>query len=505
MSLHLWIERWAEHRPGATAIAFEDTDLSYAMLAARIRRLAAALDAAGIEAGDRVAHLGNNRPEAIELVFACAHRGALLVPLNWRLTPHEHAAILADSAPKLLFADAAFAEHVAGIGTPAEAAIRVCLDGRSSGMTAYQAFLEAALDNTPPARGEPADPLLLVYTSGTTGQAKGAVLTQEAVFYNAVNATHAHDLTAADHVLTNLPLFHVGGLNIQTLPALHAGARVTLHRRFDPGLALRDIARLRPTLVLMVPATMAAMIGHDDWATTDLGSLRLAMAGSSTVPLALIEAFHARRVPVGQVYGSTETAPVAICLRAEDAMAHAGSCGKAALHCEIRLVDDRDRDVGVGERGEILVRGRNIMRNYWNNPAATAEAFLDGWYRTGDIGHRDAAGFCYIDDRKKNVIISGGENIYPAELEQVLARMDELAEYAVVARPDARWGEVPVVYAVAKPGSTIDAATILGRFEGVLARYKHPRAVEFRDSLPRNALGKVQHFRLRAAETAAAG
>jgi fatty-acyl-CoA synthase len=323
------------------------------------------------------------------------------------------------------------------------------------------------------------------------------VLTQDALFWNAVNAAHAHDLTSEDHVLTTLPMFHVGGLNIQTLPALHAGATVTLHRRFDPTAKLRDIAARRPTITLMVPATMSAILRHPDFAATDISSLRLIMAGSSTIPEALIRAFHERGVPVGQVYGSTETAPVAIYLRGPEARARVGAAGRSAIHCGIRIVDEAGNDVPPGRPGEILVKGPNLFLEYWGDPAATAAALDDGWFHTGDIGHRDAEGFIWIDDRKKDVVISGGENIYPAELENVLADCPDIAEAAVVARPDERWGEVAVAVVVAKPGCGIDAARVLALFDGRLARFKHPRDVVFVDALPRNVMGKILKYELR--------
>ena len=339
--------------------------------------------------------------------------------------------------------------------------------------------------------------MLLVYTSGTTGRPKGAVLTQSALQWNALNATHAHDLVSTDHILTNLPLFHVGGLNIQTLPALHAGARVTIERRFDPALALRNIAARRPTLILVVPAAMTAMIHHRDWAATDLSSLRMAMTGSAPVPNALVEAFHQRGVPVGQIYGATETAPIATYLRAEDAHRNIGSCGKSAVHCRIRIVDDEGREVGSGERGEICVRGPSILREYWNNPEATSAAIRDGWFHSGDIGHLDEEGYCYVDDRKNDVIISGGENIYPAEIENLLAEREDLAEYAVVGRAHERWGEVPVAVVVPKSDAEFDASRVLDHFVDRIARYKHPREVIVSDALPRNAMGKVLKYVLR--------
>jgi fatty-acyl-CoA synthase len=402
----------------------------------------------------------------LALLFAAARLGAILVPLNWRLTAAEHAAILRDCQPRVLYCDADHAQAAGKLGIPLG-------DWGDKGGASLQ--------------GADEDDLLIVYTSGTTGRPKGAVLQQRALLWNAYNSIHAHDLGQLDHVLTSLPMFHVGGLNNQTLPALVAGAQVTLHPRFDPGRWLRDVRERRPSLGLLVPAAMAAIIGHPEWGGSDLSSLRLVNTGSMIVPESLIHAFHARKVPVGQIYGSTETAPIATVLLREDAARKVGSAGKAAAHCEVRLVE-----------GEIWVRGPNVMRGYWNDPAATAAVLTrDGWFRTGDLARVDAEGFFWIMGRSKDVIISGGENVYPAELENVLADCPQIAESAVIGIADAKWGEAACAIVVRKPGAELDAAGVLALFHERLARYKHPRRVVFVDSLPKNALGKVLKQELR--------
>jgi fatty-acyl-CoA synthase len=493
MDLSSWLERHADFTPDRSAIRFDGGEISWSVLARQARQLAALLKEQGIGRGDRIAHLGYNSPAFLVLLFACARLGALLVPLNWRLASPEHAIILGDAEPKLLLYERSFAEHAARLGAP-----------RRLVLEEVAAAAETAREHA----GEPdlpfETPVLIVYTSGTTGRPKGAVLSQAALLWNAVNSAHMHDLTSADRVLTTLPMFHVGGLNIQTLPALHAGASVTLHRRFDPAATLTAIARERPSLAVLVPAQLTAMIEHALWRETDLSSLRAITTGSSIVPTPLIEAVHARGVPVIQVYGATETAPIAIYQRAADAFISVGSCGKPALHCAARVIDGEGRDVAPGERGEILIRGPNVMAGYWRNPEASAKALAEGWFRTGDIGHVDGRGFYFIDERKNDVIISGGENIYPAEIEGILLADARIAEAAVVARPDPRWGEVPVAVIVRRAGAVLEAGEVLALFQDRLARFKHPRAVAFADSLPKNALGKVLRYELRrtlAAET----
>jgi fatty-acyl-CoA synthase len=486
MDLSSWLDRHAAVTPDRVALHFDGDDFSWTQLQRQMRQLTGLLAELGIARGDRVAHLGYNTPLFLVLLFACARLGALLVPLNWRLAAPEHAVIIKDAEPRLLLHDAELAEHAAKLGAP----LALSLD-------AVAARLAAAAERDPDPAVSYDDPVLIVYTSGTTGRPKGAVLTQSALLWNAVNSTLMHDLGSEDHVLTTLPMFHVGGLNIQTVPALHAGARVTLHRRFDAGATLAAIGRERPSLTVLVPAQLTAMLEHPRWQETDLSSLRAITTGSSNVPVPLIEAIHARGVPVIQVYGSTETAPVAIYQTAREAFISVGSCGKPAVHCEARIVDGADRDVQPGERGEILIRGANVMREYWHNPAATAAALRDGWFHTGDIGHADARGFYYIDERKNDVIISGGENIYPAEIEAILLADPRIAEAAVVARPDPRWGEVPVAVIVCRAGMSLTAAEVLALFRDRLARFKHPGDVIFAAALPKNAIGKVLRFELR--------
>jgi fatty-acyl-CoA synthase len=487
------IERRATLSPADIAIVFEGTPIDGETLWRATLAMAGRLHGLGIAPGDRVAHLGVNNPAFLVLLFACARLGAILVPLNWRLAVPEHGYMLDDAGADLLIHDAAFAEHVAALAASRPSCRMLDLDSLAA----------LPRDDATESVGGADSPVLIVYTSGTTGRPKGAVLTQGALIWNALNATLMHTLTAADHVLTTLPLFHVGGLNIQTLPVLLAGGRVTLHRRFDPAATLAAIAGDRPSLTVLVPAQMAALIAHPAWKTTDLSSLRMVATGSMIVPVLFIEAFHARGVPVVQVYGSTETAPIAIFLAREDHARRIGSCGRPGPHCVARIVGRDGADVAQGERGEILLRGPNLMREYWRNPAATEIAFAGGWFHTGDIGHQDEDGYFFVDERKNDLIISGGENIYPAELEAILAEEERIAEAVVVGRPDARWGEVPVAYVVLRPGAAITAEEIFARFAGRLARFKHPHAVVVTDALPKNALGKVLRYRLR--ETARKG
>ena len=490
-----WIAENAATAPDKPAIVFEGSTISYADLAARIDSCASSLQHHyKIGTGDRVAYLGLNNPEFLILFFACARVGALFLPLNWRLAVPEHEIILKDARPILCVFENEFLQSAQAL----EQGLTSCRFVPANDPTLEDSTLShaEASANAPDTEWEKL-PLLLVYTSGTTGHPKGAVLTQEAVYWNAQNSLHMHAMSADDHILTVLPMFHVGGLNIQTTPALYCGATVELHRRFSPSATISAFQESRPTLVVLVPATLSALIADPGWERADLGSLRAVATGSSVVPIPLIEAFHDRGVPVLQVYGSTETCPIAIYLTSQDAMTHVGSTGKPALHGKVKVVNDDGTVLGPNQSGEILVSGRNIMIGYWQNPEGSAQCLQDGWFSTGDIGYVDDHGFYFVNDRKKDVVISGGENIYPAELELILSDIPGIRQAAVVGCDDPLWGQVPVAVVVPDPQASFTKKDILDHFIHRLARFKHPKDVVFLDRLPTNAMGKVQKFALR--------
>jgi indoleacetate---CoA ligase len=498
MDLSHWIERQAAFAPDKTALVCAGRRLSYRDLAQAIERTAFALAARGVGRGHRVVHIGYNGIEQIALLFACARLRAIFAPLSWRLAPAEHRVMLADCDPRVLVVDEPSVEAAVGILDRYASVLRVALGTERDGWYSWDRFLDSAVA-PPPVATDAAEttPVLLCYTSGSTGQPKGVVLTQGALFYNAVNSAHMHDLCSRDVVLTTLPLFHVGGLNIQTLPALHCGATVVLHPRFEPQKTIDAIEQDGITLTVLVPAQLEALAREPGWQRADLSGLRAISTGSTIIGEAFVRRNLQRGVPLLQVYGATETCPIASYQRVEDAPFHPGSIGKPALHCDLRLVDEYGHDVTAGASGEILVRGPNVMESYWNKPRETAEALVDGWYHTGDVAHADSDGWLYVDGRRRDVIISGGENIYPAEIENVLADCPDIAEVAVVGRPDGRWGEAVVAIVVCARGAQLSREAVCERLEGRVARYKHPRDVIFVANLPRTALGKVKREELK--------
>jgi fatty-acyl-CoA synthase len=507
MDISHWVTSKADWYPNKIAVDFEGQTITYAAMEERVGRLAGALvQELGIKPGDRVAHLGYNAPELLDLLFACARVGAILVTLNWRLTASEHTFVCSNCTPSAIFVEPEFHEHterfhdqiphmrlVAYGGVPKTPSAATWLD--------YAAMVASAHPIRSDYNRDLSSPVLLVYTSGTTGRPKGAVITQEGLFYNAINSAASFDMTANDVIYTALPMFHVGGLNIQTTPGIHCGATIVMHRRFEVDAAIKAIRDYRPSLMLSVPAVSLAITNHPEFADLDVSCLKCFCTGSSTVPDAVIRPWLDRGIPVTQVYGATESGPVAISSSIADGFVKIASTGKPAPHVEAKIVGEDGKNLSPGETGEIVLRGPNVMKEYWQNPEATAEAkTADGWYHTGDLGHVDEDGYYYVDDRKKDMIISGGENIYPAELENVLADCNKIAEFSVVGRSDEKWGEVPICVIVMKPGQTMTEEEVYALFQGRLARYKHPRGVAFVDGpLPRTSLGKVQKFELRKA------
>jgi fatty-acyl-CoA synthase len=455
----------AQRTPDATALREREHYTPYRGLSRQVAATAALLAGCGVRRGDRVAWLGRNDVAQFSVLFACAQLGAIHLPLNWRLAVPELRFILEDSGATILAAD-----------PDDDAMDELGLAAAPPGCRLMWDVETLHSEDCHDVIGDARDPLLLVYTSGTTGRPKGALLTQHTVLANARHAQALFAISPADVVLTVLPLFHVGGLCIQTLPALLSGAAVVMHRRFDPDAFFDSVEAEGPTLTLLVPAIMRALVAHPRWASADFSSLRAVGAGSSDVPLDLIEAFHAKGAPVQQVYGATETGPIAIAQTREEALAAPGSIGRPVPGVEARLAPGTN---------EILVRGPNVMSGYWNRE----NGLNDGWFATGDVGRIDAHGRWWFTDRLKHLIISGGENIYPAEVERVLATAPGIVEGAVVGRADPKWGEVPI--AVVVPGEGFDAARVLAHFDGRIARFKKPRDIVTVAALPRTALGKV--------------
>ena len=449
--------------PDRVAIDFDGRRLTYEELDRRSDELARSLTH-----GERVATLTGNSPEHVVTFFACAKAGAMLLPISWRLSPHEIAYQLDDAEPSLFLVEEEHADLAsAALDLAAASPLRAPSDGAPR----------------PPA---PDDALLLIYTSGTTGRPKGAVLTHANCFWTNLSFDLATGVHGDDVVLQCLPQFHVGGWNVHPLLAWWKGATVVLERSFDPDRVLRLIEERRVTTMMGVPANYLFMAQSATFATADLSSLRAAVVGGAPMPVALLDEWAAKGVDVIQGYGLTEAAPNVLCLPPEDARRKAGFAGKPYPYVDCELSDS----------GELLVQGPNVFPGYWRNPSATEATFRDGWLLTGDLAERDDEGFYRILGRAKDMIIAGGENIYPAEIEEALTAHPAVVEAAVVGIPDERWGEACTAFVVLT--SHVDEDELADWCRTRVARYKVPKAFNAVTALPRNATGKVQKSELRA-------
>jgi fatty-acyl-CoA synthase len=474
LTLDRWIRDRARTTPDRIAIDFLGAEITYRELDVRSERLAAGLLEAGLARGDRVATLTGTSPEHVVVFFACAKAGLVLVPLNWRLAQRELAYQIADADPAVLLHDDLHAETAAA------------LHDRTAGLEGLVAVTNDLSGMAPHDDGG----LLLVYTSGTTGKPKGALLTHANCFWTNLSFDLATGVAQDDVVLAVLPQFHCGGWNVQPLLAWWKGAKAVLEPAFDAARALSLIAEKRVTTLMGVPANYLFMAQDPGFATADLSSVRRAVVGGAPMPEALLDTWRERGVEIVQGYGLTEAAPNVLVLPPEDAARKRGFAGRPYPYVEVAL---RDPETGVtvagaGE-GELLVRGPNVFAGYWRNPEATRAALADGYLHTGDMARRDEEGYYRIVGRTKDVVISGGENIYPAEVENVLHEHPAVAEAAVVGVPDERWGEVCLAFVALRAQATEDELLEFSRRR--LARYKVPKQIRFVDALPRNAMNKV--------------
>jgi fatty-acyl-CoA synthase len=493
-----WIAHFARRTPDRLAVVdlASERRLTYAQFDARISHLATHLrDGVKIARGDRVAVLAHNTTDTLEVQFACGRIGAVFLPLNTRLTMPELSYIVGDAAPKLMIHDAALAELALAVAKLCKVASALLLGAGGS----FEAAIAAAkpLDQAEVVTLD--DMSTIMYTSGTTGQPKGAIITHGMTFWNCVNLGGPAYISPSSVLLTVLPLFHTGGLNCYTNPVLHAGGTVLIMRAFDPGLALRLISdpSHRINTFFGVPSIYQFMAQHPAFAGSDFSRLVICGVGGAPMPVPLLKAWEERGVALQQGYGMTETSPAVLTLDREDAVRKAGSSGKPVLHTEVRIVRPDGADAGVGELGELWVKGPNITPGYWNRPDANQSSFTDGWLHTGDAARIDEEGFYYIVDRWKDMYISGGENVYPAEVENVLHQLAAIAEAAVIGIADAQWGEVGMAIVAVKPGHSLTEAEIQAHCEANLARFKRPYVIRFVEALPRNATGKIHKPTLR--------
>ncbi|MEZ3161574.1 o-succinylbenzoate--CoA ligase [Microbacterium sp. BWT-B31] len=495
-----WMAKRRLKSPDTTALVYGDGSvMTYRQLADGADRVSALLWGRGIRKGDRVAYLGENSPEFLEVLFGAVQLGAVFVPVNTRLAPPEIAHVLGDSGARALIHDPEFAARLEpvleGLDVPhviqtgEGTAERPGLARIVRTTTAGHADAQVTLD----------DAAAIVYTSGTTGRSKGAVLSHQNLTWVALNCIVDYDVVSTDVALMISPLFHVASLGMGALPVILKGGTLVLEKGFDAGRALALIQRHSVTMLSGVPTTYQLLADHPDWATTDISSLAKLTCGGSAVPNRILNAYEQRGLSFSQGYGMTETSPGATALSPEMTRTKQGSVGLPHFFTDVRIADEHGAMVPRGTVGEIEISGPNVFPGYHGLTDATAAAFTaDGWFRSGDLGYLDSDGYLYISDRLKDMIISGGENIYPAEVENVISDLDGISGVAVIGVPDDQWGEVPWAIVTLRDGASVTTDQVRAHLDGKLARYKLPKNVVVVDELPRTASGKVRKADLRA-------
>jgi fatty-acyl-CoA synthase len=453
----------------------------------------------GVQKGDRVSILAHNNVAYVDLLFGLGKIGAILAPLNWRLTSRELTYIVNDCRPRVLIVGPEFAPVFHEMKAAIQVEHLLSLEGAGiPGSSSYEELLSQA------SPAEPAQPLIseedgccILYTSGTTGKPKGAVLPHRQIVWNAINTVISWGLSERDVSPVLTPMFHSGGLFVFLVPLFYAGGRIILARTFDPDASLQIIMEEKCTVILGVPTLFQVWMNSPRFAGADFSHVRFFISGGAPCPPSLIEAWNKQKqVVMRQGYGLTEAGVNCFSMTDEDALRKKGSVGKPIFHSQMRLVDTEGNDVPVGRTGELLIKGPHVCTGYWNNPTATAESLRDGWFHTGDMARTDEEGYFYIAGRLKDMIISGGENVYAAEVEAIFREHECVQDAALIGQPDEKWGEVGLMVVALKPNHSATAAELLQFCKGRLAAYKIPRRIEFVEALPYSPYGKVMKAEL---------
>lgn len=495
-----WLKSWARLAPDQVAFKDGDGTISYTYFELyHLSRLVAEMFAArySIRAGDRVAMLATNEIEAVVLFFANLRLGSILVPINFRLTGREIEHILKDSEAKLLIAQASFEPTLQAIPNRAASTLRF-EDFQSSVaeiLTRVRSRQFSMVDESFGASEN--EPCMILYTSGTTGAPKGAMITPKMLHWNSLNTTLRLNLSQNDVFVSFLPFFHTGGWNVLLTPFVHRGARVVLTKKFDPDRILALCESEGATIMFGVPTTMEMMSRSRLFANADLSRVRYAIVGGEPMPIELIRTWQKKGVPIRQGFGLTEFGPNVFSLNEEDAIRKIGSIGFPNFYVEVRVVDEEGHDVTQGEIGELILRGPVCTPGYWKNSKATEEAIIDGWFHTGDLVRFDDEGYFYVAGRKKDMFISGGENVYPVEVERVLSQHPAVREVAVIGIPDSKWGEVGRAYVALVSDRPVNSHDLLNFCSDKLAKFKIPKEVQFLTELPKGDSGKILKRQLR--------
>jgi fatty-acyl-CoA synthase len=496
-----WIRKWSLLQPKKEALFFEDRPFTYQELNDRINQLSHLFLKMGMKKGDRLSILLHNCPQVIEIFFALSKIGAILVPLNWRLAGPELEFILKDSGSTFLIFEPEFEEVVTFIRTHLPLSNGQFLTvGHPT--PDWSVDYEDALSKQPTCEpstngligGE--DPHVIMYTSGTTGIPKGAVLSHRKTLFNVLNAEMIYHLTSNDVIIVSRPLFHSGGLFVEAAPVLYGGGTLILKKRFRPAEILQTVERYRVTILELAATVYQFILNECDLAQYDLSSIRCFFTGGERIPVSMLREYVTKGVVISQIFGQTEASTITF-LPSEMASQKIGSVGLPVFHGDVKVVNKEGKEVSTGEVGEIIVRGPTLMSGYWNRPDLTAEVIIDGWLYTGDLAKKDDEGYIYMVDRERDMYISGGENVYPAEVEKVFFNHPKVFDVGVIGVPDEKWGDVGKAYLVLKPGESMTEEEALRFLHGKVGKYKIPKYVEFVDELPKTASGKIQKFLLK--------
>lgn len=494
-----WIAHHARFSPNREAVhdLASGRRYTYAQFDARITKVALYLSSLGINVGDRVAVLAHNDTDVFEIQFACRRVGAIFLPLNWRLAVPELEYICNDATPKLLMYGAEFATEAGDVAKRCGSARLVGL--ANGGPSDYETGIGGASGSLDTPVLDIADVWTVMYTSGTTGRPKGAQITYRMAFFNAVHCASSVELTVRSKNLVFLPTFHTGGLNVYANPVFHTGGTNAVLRTFDPAnfLELLSDKELHITHALGVPTNFLMMAQEPGFASADLSHIVSLGVGGAAAPLSLIQDYGNKGIKLQQGWGMTETGPLGLILSGEMALEKVGSSGLPPMHTDLKICDEDGDEVGPGETGELMIKGPTVTPGYWNRSKENPDFFTeDGWFHTGDAAQTDEDGYYYIVDRWKDMFISGGENVYPAEVENVIFELEGVLENAVVGIPHEKWGEVGRAFVVLKPGANLDEGAIVEHCNDNLARFKVPKEVRLIDELPHNATGKVLKHKL---------
>jgi len=484
-----WLEKWAAYSPKRMALREYSRDLqwNYKEMNRRVDALANYLQKeCALQPGDRLAVYSKNCAEYVFLFFACIKSGVIMVPLNFRLMPDELNTLLTDAEPSLLVYENEFAAQVKNLEMPENGSLKKLDD-----VTPFLADRVITAGELQPLPEDMERVVMILYTSGTTGLPKGAMINHRMLFWNSINTELRLNITADDHTQSFAPFFHTGGWNVLLTPFFHHGASHTLLDGFDAGLILRLMEEERSTLLFGVPTMLQMMADDPAFEKCNLKSVRYAIVGGAPMPKPLIDIWHEKGIAIRQGYGLTEVGPNCFSLHQDDAIRKKGSIGLPNFYIDARVLDESGRDCQANDVGELWLKSPVVTPGYWRNPKATKEAITEGWFHTGDMVTRDDEGYYYVVDRKKNMFISGGENVYPAEVEKFLYSHPGIKEVCVIGVSDQKWGEVGKAFVVLKQGYQETQETIRAFCKGRIAGYKTPKHVAFLEELPKNAAGKI--------------